>query len=107
MNIRIEKIASLLTHCAANYIAREAGRTTLITPTRAEVAGDLSRATIFVSVFPTGEETHALAYLTRQQDDFRTYLKKEARLRALPRISFALDEGERSRQRLDDISRAT
>ena len=102
---RSDRMASLLIQLAANFIAREAGRSTLITPLRADVSDDLKRATIFVSVFPTEEEAHALSFLSRNEDEFRVYLKKEARFALLPTVRFALDSGERNRQRLDEISR--
>ena len=101
---RSDKAASLLVHLAADFIAREAGRSTLITPLRADVSDDLKRATIFVSVFPTEEEAHALSFLSRNEDEFRAYLKKEARFALLPAVRFALDGGECSRQRLDELT---
>lgn len=94
----------LITERAADYIAREAGRETLITPTRTELSNDRKWATIFVSVFPTGQEEHALRFLTRHKDLFRDSLKRTTRLSRLPYIRFSLDVGERNRQRLDELS---
>lgn len=102
--MREEKAASLIVELAAKYIAREAGRGTLITPLRAEIGKDRKNATIFVSVFPTEESEHALTFLTRHKDLFRNSLKRE-RLSMLPYIRFELDYGERNRQRLDELSR--
>jgi ribosome-binding factor A len=104
MSLRSDKAASQLVTLAAKYIAEEAGRTTLITPTRANISPDRKNATIFFSVFPTEEGEHALAFLTRHRDDFRESLKK-ARFGVLPFVKFELDYGELNRQRLDDISR--
>lgn len=105
MALREDKAASLLTDLAAKYIAREAGRSTLITPLRTDIGRDRKNATIFVSVFPTEEGQHALAFLARHKDLFRDYLKKTARLSMLPYIRFELDYGELNRQRLDEIGR--
>lgn len=105
MSIRDDKAASVLVHLAATYIAREAGRDTLITPTRADIGKDRKNATVYVSVFPDSEKTHALAFLDRHRDLFREYLKKEARFSILPRVTFQFDEGEAQRQHLDEISR--
>lgn len=105
MSVRDNRAAELLVHAAGNFIAREAGRSTLITPTRAEVSPDRKNATVYVSVFPDTETFHALTYLDRNRDAFRDFLKKEVRLSHLPFVKFALDEGERNRQHLDDISR--
>ncbi len=69
---------------AGRYIAREAGRDTLITPTRATLSKDGKNATIFVSVFPEGQDDHALSFLMRHKDLFRNELKKTTRLARLP-----------------------
>ena len=104
MSVRDDKAAELLVHLAGQYIAREAGRSTLITPTRADIGRDRKNVTIYVSVFPTDQSEHALAFLTRHKDLFREYLKKASRLSILPYIKFELDYGERNRQRLDELS---
>ena len=103
MSFHDQKKESRLVEHAAKYIAREAGRSTLITPTRAIVGNDKKTVTIYVSVFPTEEKDHALAFLARHRDPFRDYLKKEGRFSILPFIKFAFDEGEQNRQHLDDL----
>ncbi len=90
---------------AAKYIAREAGRSTLITPLRATISPDRKNATIYVSVFPDAESEHALSFLKRHKDLFRNSLKRTARLAILPYITFELDYGEKNRQRLDEVAR--
>ncbi|MEO6536298.1 MAG: ribosome-binding factor A [Candidatus Paceibacterota bacterium] len=104
MSVRDDKAAALLTELAASYIAREAGRTTLITPTRTDIGRDRKNATIYVSVFPTDQSENALEFLTRHKDLFRNFLKKASRLSRLPYIRFEIDYGERNRQLLDEIS---
>lgn len=103
--IRDNKMSAQLTELAAAYIAREAGRETLITPTRTDVAKDGKQVTIFVSVFPEDQREHALLFLKRHKDLFREYLKKASRLSRLPYITFEFDYGEQNRQRLDELSR--
>lgn len=105
MSIKDEREEHILTQLAAAYIAREAGRSTLITPTRTELGKNRKTATIFVSVFPTEQTDHALLFLKRHKDLFRDSLKKTSRLAVLPYVTFELDFGERNRQRLDELSR--
>jgi ribosome-binding factor A len=95
----------MLTELAAEYIAREANRNTLITPTRTHISPDGRHATIYVSVYPTDEGTHAIEFLMRHKDLFRGYLKGHARFPVLPYIVFEIDYGELNRQRLDELSR--
>ena len=105
-SIRDQKTASILIHLVGNFIAREAGRGTLITPTRVDISPDHKNATVFVSVFPDTAREHALAFLERNRDEFRTFMKKEARFSSLPYVQFEFDHGEQNRQHLDDISRS-
>jgi ribosome-binding factor A len=103
-NFRTEKASESLMHLAAEYIALEAARGSLITPTRIDMSPDRKNATIFVSVFPDTASALALSFLTRHRDPFREYLKKHGRFSILPFIKFELDYGERNRQRLDELS---
>lgn len=104
MSLRDEKATSLLVHLAADFIARNAGRETLITPTRALIGRDRN-ATVFVSVFPEDHTSHALEFLMRNADDFRAYIKKAARFSHLPRVKFEADIGEQNRRHLDGLSK--
>lgn len=94
----------ILTQAAAEYIAREAGRSTLITPTRTELSSNRKHATIFISVFPSEQSEHAIEFLKRHRDLFRDFMKKKVRLAVLPFIAFEIDYGERNRQRMDELS---
>lgn len=105
MSVHDDRVISRLMHLAGEYIAREAGRGTLITPTRAEVSRDGKNATVFVSVFPDTDTEHALEFLARHSKNFREYMKKESRLSRLPRVRFEHDAGEKHRQHLDELSR--
>lgn len=102
---RDQKIATSLVELAARFIAREAGRQTLITPTRAELHKDRKRMTVFISVFPETDEAHALSFLTRHRDDFRKFVKEEGRFGILPIVRFEIDAGEVHRRRLDELSK--
>lgn len=105
MSVRDEKATSRLTELAAKYIAREAGRETLITPLRSEISPDRKNATVYVSIFPDTAREPALAFLHRHKDLFRDFLKKEGRFAVLPFIHFEFDYGEQNRQHLDELSR--
>ncbi|MEK7201029.1 MAG: ribosome-binding factor A [Patescibacteria group bacterium] len=105
MSIRDNRISIQLMEQAGAYIAREAGRSTLITPTRVALSKDGKDATIFVSVYPTTDTDNALAFLLRHKDLFRNSLRKSTRIGRIPYIRFEFDQGEANRQHIDDISR--
>lgn len=100
-----KRVEELLVHLAAEFIVRESNGTSLITATRAELTPKGERAIVYVSVFPDESTDTALDFLNRNADEFREYMKKNARTRELPRVEFALDEGERNRQRLDELGK--
>jgi ribosome-binding factor A len=102
---RDEKAGSQLRDLAGEFIAREAGRSTLITPTRVEFGRNPKFATIRVSVFPETETEHALAFLNRNVNEFREFLKKHGRFSVLPFIKFEEDYGEQNRRRMDELSK--
>lgn len=101
---RDEKAGSELRDLAGEFIAREAGRSTLITPTRVEFGNSPKHATIYVSVFPQEETAHALAFLERNTGEFRDYVKKHGRFSILPFVRFVEDFGEANRRRMDELS---
>ena len=104
MTLRADRTSTIIAHEAAQFIEREAGRDSLITVTRAVPSSRGDRYTVFVSVLPDDKVRPALAFLSRQREAFSDHLKEHARLSPLPRIDFAIDSGERNRQRLDELS---
>ena len=105
MSARDERAVSILLENAGRYIAREAGRGTLITPTRADFSKDRQNATIYISVYPESQEGHAIDFLMRHKDLFRNELKKTTRFVRLPFIWFEIDKGERARIAFDEATK--
>lgn len=104
MSLHTNRAAEVIARAAAEFIERNAGRDSLITVTRTVASARGDHYTVFVSVLPDDKTRPALSFLSRQREDFSDYLKRHARLRPMPRIDFALDEGEKNRQRLDELS---
>lgn len=89
---------------AAQYFLREAGTRSLITVTDATVSPDFKYATIYITTIPTSEETAALEFAKRKRTELREYLKGHSKMRVLPVLEIKIDEGERNRQRIDELS---
>ena len=101
---RNDRIAEALRATVAEFFAREAGRQSLITVTRVQMAEDGHRAVIFMSVFPDDAEESALAFAQRSRSELSAPFKAHVRGAALPHIEFRIDSGEKNRQRLDELS---
>ena len=105
MSRRPEQFNESIAHHAALFLARESNRESLITVTRSELSSDYKHATIFLTVLPETQEEKALAFARRMRGEFREYLREKAKLRPVPAIEFQIDIGEKSRQRVDELTR--
>lgn len=100
---RNERLQEAVREVAAEFLAREANRNSLITVTRAEISSDGKRVNIYLSVFPDKVEEQALAFANRNRTEFSDFFMK--RVRGLPpHVEFIIDRGEKNRQRLDELS---
>lgn len=99
------QIPEIIREALATFIERESNLDSMITITKVDSTNDFKRVNVFVTVFPEHKEQAALDFLKRQRSEARTYLKKNTRLGRIPHIEIELDEGEKSRQRIDEISR--
>ena len=104
---RIEKIEILLREVIADILLRDfpppAG--TMVTITRATVSRDLFHATIYISILAQGpaDERQTFEELTRSAGSIQFTLNRKLRMRPVPRITFAIDQGEKRRERIEKI----
>jgi len=104
MSTSNERAADLIKEAASEFIQRESNRNSMITVTNTAFSTDFKKVSIFVTVFPEQQEVAAIDFLKRNRRDFKEYLKSHTRLKRIPLVDFDLDQGEKSRQRLDEIS---
>ncbi|MBP9851395.1 MAG: ribosome-binding factor A [Candidatus Pacebacteria bacterium] len=102
---RQEKIANLLRELTAQFLAREANRTSLLTVTSTNVSADLKKGTVYISVLPASAEKAALDFCKRQRSALRDHLKKNMETKSVPFLDFEIDYGEKNRQRIDELLR--
>lgn len=100
---RTEKFGNLLRELAAEFLARNAGRESMITVTGARVSPDLKRGTVLISVLPTKDEENALGFCKRRRSEFRDFMKKNLKTKVIPFIDFEIDYGEKNRQKIDEL----
>ncbi len=103
MSERKEKLTEALKRSAAEFLKQEANPSPLITVTNCSISNDMRHATIFVTVIPSEKEAQAITFLRRKRTPFRDYLKQHTRMHIIPRIDFAIDLGERHRQKIDEL----
>ena len=103
---RIEKISILLREVIAAILERDVSFPPgiLVTVTRVEATPDLYYATAYVTVLGSGEaEGEALGQLKRETAAVQRALNRKLRMRPVPRISFAIDQAEKRRERVEKL----
>lgn len=104
---RHDRVRSLISEMAAEFIRDEANTDPLITVTNIDISNDYRKVTVYITTIPEGDvpEQNALVFLKRHAGEFRNRLKKKSDLKIIPHIDFSLDVGERHRQHIDEVAR--
>jgi len=105
MENRNEKVARSIKELSAQFLGRENNRSSLITVTSTTCSPDLKRATIFITVLPVSKEHDALEFVHRNLGEVRDFLKKNIEIKTIPFLSVAIDQGEKNRQKIDELLR--
>jgi ribosome-binding factor A len=105
MSEHFSRLNSVIMETAATFIQHEANTDPLITITSVNTSIDNKYVTVYFTTLPEGKQEDALIFLKRNAGEFREYLKKHARLKAIPHIEFEVDYGERHRQHIDEVIR--
>ncbi len=100
---RGEKITNHIKELAAIFIEREAGPTSMITVTRVLLSPDNRRATIMISVLPREKEKAAYGFIRRNLGELRKYVTKGLKINPIPFLDVQIDEGEKNRQKIDEL----
>ncbi len=100
---RGEKIANQIKELSASYIERIAGLTSLITVTRVVLSDDKKHAKIMISVLPREKEAAAYGFIRRNLGEIRKYVFKSLKINPLPYLDVEIDEGEKNRQKIDEL----
>jgi len=93
---RKKRIAEQLQQIAAEFFAKKASRSALLTVTRADISRDFKNATIYFTVLPESKEKAALAFALRHGSEFRDYAKKQLNIKSIPFFHFEIDKGRKN-----------
>jgi len=99
-----KKIEEVIKKAATRFLLEQTSGASLLTVTQVVTSTRSEQATIYFTVFPTDKEKTALEFLKRKRGEFKDYIKSETRISRIPFIDFAIDIGEKNRQRIEEIS---
>ncbi len=100
---RDEKITNHIRELAATFIEKEGGNTSLITVTRVLLAPGGKHAKIMISVLPRTKEKAAFGFVKRNLGEMRTFVKSRLNINPIPFLDVEIDEGEKNRQKIDEL----
>ena len=103
MSLRQEKLKELIKDLAASFLQINSNGTSLITVTDANVSNDFRKSSVFFTVYPEGKEKEALDFTKRMRSEFRDYVKERTKMKLIPFFDFKIDEGEKNRQKIDEL----
>jgi ribosome-binding factor A len=107
MEYHEEKTKDEIRKISSKFIERESNRNSMITVTDVYLSKDLKKSVIFVTVFPDKEEEVAINFLKRQRKDLRDFVRKSSKIGKVPFFDFAIDKGEKRRQRIEELLQQT
>jgi len=99
-----ERLTEQLKNLAAEFLRYHGNLTSLITVTNVMLSKDEKSATIFFTVFPDSYEKTALEFAKRKRSEFKQYIRDKSVIGRIPFIDFAIDVGEKNRQRIDELT---
>lgn len=105
MKYKKEKLTSAIQELAGKYIATKSFANTMITITDVLMSECFSKAKICFTVYPTDKEKLIETKLNRGKGRFAQYVKSNGRITSIPHFSFAIDKGEKHRQRIEELSK--
>ncbi|MAF59814.1 MAG: ribosome-binding factor A [Candidatus Pacebacteria bacterium] len=104
MTDRKDKTEALIRELAAEFLSREANRTSMITVTGARLTKNKRHATVSLSVLPEEAEEQVIHFARRKRSEFKEYLKKRLSASRIPFVDFEIDQGEKNRRRIEELS---
>jgi ribosome-binding factor A len=104
MKIQDERVKEQLKELAGKFLSLHGNKSSLITVTDVQMSKDAKSATILFTVFPEDFEKTAVEFAKRKRSEFKHFVKDNVSFGRIPFIDFALDVGEKNRQRIDEIS---
>ena len=103
---RIEQVNELLKNKLAILISREVPlENGLITITYVDCAPNLSSAKIGISVLPFNSSKNVIEKLKKHGSLFASILKKETRLRRIPKFDWVIDEAAEGSSEIEEVFR--
>lgn len=101
---RDEKLKDQIKKWSAEFLQRESNGASLITVTDVKISHEAKEATILFTVLPDDKAEAALEFARRQLSDFRIFINSKVKAGRMPFFHFDIDQGEKHRQRIDEIT---
>ena len=103
MSQRDERMKEILRDLAARFLNLNGNNSSMLTVTRVDLTNMGKNATILFTVFPENFEKTALEFAKRKRSEFKEFVKENGKLGRIPQMDFEIDEGEKNRQKIDNL----
>ncbi len=100
---RQEKMKSLLRRLVSEFLLRMDFKNQIISVMEVRISENLRFAKIFLSVYPEKESEKILESVKSKTGEIKKYLASKVKIKFMPEMEFKIDEGEKNRQRIEEI----
>lgn len=98
-----EKTRELIRELAARFVSLESNRSSLVTVTDVQITEFGKKALVLFTVLPDDKQDVVLDFLSRKRSEFQKFVRDNSRIGRVPQFNFAIDFGEKNRQRADEL----
>ena len=99
------KVEQEILHLVQDFFQRESSGLSMITVTRVDIAANMERGTVYITVLPESKEEAAINFAKRMRTDMRKYVMKRLPVKVIPFFEVEIDYGEKNRQQIDELLR--
>lgn len=99
------KVEQEVLHLVQDFFQRESSGLSMITVTRVDIAANMERGIVYITVLPESKEEAAINFAKRMRTDMRKYVMKRLPVKVIPFFEVEIDYGEKNRQQIDELLR--
>ncbi len=100
---RTKRLKDEFRDLVASFLEQESSRVSLVTVTHTELVHEGKIVQCYISVFPEDKEKQALDFAKRKTRELRNFVASKTKMKFVPRFTFVIDQGERNRQRIEEL----
>lgn len=102
MTLRQDKLGVLFKKLIAQFLGPYA-EGSVVTVVQCVVSRDIKHAKAFIAIYPQNKENDVVLSIQEKQKELQDFLRKNTRMKSVPRVMFIVDRGEEQREKINKL----